>query len=145
VRYINLPPARPDEHELLRAALLKLPLAAGKRDEVDRLVQDVCALLSDLRLQFTTYPDDWTVRKPEAAVVTVLAAAAYLFLTESIPTRLCKPVKGSLGVKEAALFAKFLDDVFAAAGIQASGAGQAKMLDRDVMSGFIWRSKFHRP
>lgn len=141
LRVRRLPEPKPNERELLREALLRLPrLQQNGNPEVEQFLQDgwgdpemalryLYAGLKRMRLENENqFISSGKNRRPEIWYVTLLAGTAYQVTTGKPVRRISKYVTGAKGKQEAGPFAGFLAEVFEIVGIKASAASQARKL-----------------
>jgi hypothetical protein len=124
-RVRRLPDAKPDERDLLREALLRLPQGG----DAEMALRYLCTELERLRLEAnSTFVSMDGCRRPESRMVALIAGTAYMTATGKPVTRISKRVAGKNGKQEAGPFADFLAEIFKIVGIKASAAGQVRTL-----------------
>ena len=141
LRVRHLPEPKPNERELLRELLLRLPrMPETGNAEAEQLCREgwgdpelaarlISAGVELMRLETgNTSISDRSHRRPEVWTVTRLAGTAYTVTTGKQVTRVSKYVSGAKGKQEACAFARFLAEVFEIVGIKASAASQARKL-----------------
>ena len=118
------------QRKRLVAAVARLPVLEDRVCAVD-----LCATMIYWMTEYQRYPRGWRTqsrRKPVAAKASIASAAAYEVLTGLPVTRVSWQQKGKTVQQEHGKFASFLGEVFQILGIEASPAGQVRLLkDQD--------------
>jgi hypothetical protein len=125
------------QEEHLKGAIARLPKAEKALSdlEIEFHARMLLIRTHEMREELAHVPDrKYGPRKPLAALVTCIAASTFTLLGLPI-TRVSKVRAGRKGQLETGLFAQFLDEVFRIFEIDASPAGQIKLLKNSIAQG----------